>query len=52
MAKRMGNLQEGSHHKTVFPSSTRQAKIKNKHKPSFRSNGDSTRENKGLPPPI
>jgi hypothetical protein len=50
--KRMGKLQEGNHHKTVFPSSTRQAKIKNKHKPSFRSYGDRTRENMGLPPPI
>jgi hypothetical protein len=48
----MGKLHEGIHHKTVFLSRTRQAEIKNKHKPSFRSNGDSTRENKGLPPPI
>jgi hypothetical protein len=30
MAKGMGKLQEGGHHKTVFPSSTRQVKIKNK----------------------
>jgi hypothetical protein len=52
MAKAIGRVHEGSNNKRIISKSTRQAKVKNRHKPNLHSDGDGPRENQGLSPPL